>query len=228
MLLRLEDVSKDFDGRSVLEHVHLDVAVGEWVGFIGPNGGGKTTLLNVISRLIAPSSGHVVFDGEDITRRSPSDLQELAIARVFQQPYFNHRIPVLENVALGVRRAKASPALPMTAARLALDAVGFSLSAVDTQRRVDRFQSRLIELARVLVARPRLVLLDEPAAGFDSDERARLKVALNVLRRTGTAVILVEHDHHLVGDLCDRLVSVRDGRLATSEESRSGQELSRA
>jgi ABC-type branched-subunit amino acid transport system ATPase component/ABC-type branched-subunit amino acid transport system permease subunit len=217
-LLRIEDVSVDFGGLRAVNEVSMAVHTGQIVALIGPNGAGKTTLFNVISRLQHASGGRVRLGGEDITRLSPANSARLGMARTFQNLRIFENMDVLENVLVGCHRHEKSGfisggfGLPRqrreeTASRArAMDAlrlVGLDSSAHQPAASLPYGQQRLVEIARALASEPRLLLLDEPAAGMNAAERGYLVDRIRRIRDAGVTVLLVEHDIELVMGLCD-------------------------
>jgi ABC-type branched-subunit amino acid transport system ATPase component/ABC-type branched-subunit amino acid transport system permease subunit len=217
-LLRIEDVSVDFGGLRAVNEVSMAVRTGQIVALIGPNGAGKTTLFNVISRLQHASGGRVWLGGEDITSLSPANSARLGMARTFQNLRVFENMDVLENVLVGCHRhekagfisggfglpkqrreEKASRARALDALRL----VGLDSSAHQPAASLPYGQQRLVEIARALASEPRLLLLDEPAAGMNAAERGYLVDRIRRIRDAGVTVLLVEHDIELVMGLCD-------------------------
>ena len=217
-LLRIEDVSVDFGGLRAVNEVSMAVRTGQIVALIGPNGAGKTTLFNVVSRLQRASGGRVWLGGEDITELSPANSARLGMARTFQNLRIFENMDVLENVLVGCHRhekagfisggfglpkqrreEKASRARAMDALRL----VGLDSSAHQPAASLPYGQQRLVEIARALASEPRLLLLDEPAAGMNAAEREYLVDRIRRIRDAGVTVLLVEHDIELVMGLCD-------------------------
>ena len=217
-LLRIEDVSVDFGGLRAVNEVSMAVRAGQIVALIGPNGAGKTTLFNVVSRLQRASGGRVWLGGEDITELSPANSARLGMARTFQNLRIFENMDVLENVLVGCHRhekagfisggfglpkqrreERASRARAMDALRL----VGLDSSSHQPAASLPYGQQRLVEIARALASEPRLLLLDEPAAGMNAQEREYLVDRIRRIRDAGVTVLLVEHDIELVMGLCD-------------------------
>ena len=217
-LLRMEDISVDFGGLRAVNEVSMTVLSGQIVALIGPNGAGKTTLFNVISRLQRASGGRVWLGGADITDLSPANSARLGMARTFQNLRIFENMDVLENVLVGCHRhekagfisggfglpkqrreEKASRARAMDALRL----VGLESSSHQPAASLPYGQQRLVEIARALASEPRLLLLDEPAAGMNAQEREYLVGRIRRIRDAGVTVLLVEHDIELVMGLCD-------------------------
>ena len=217
-LLRIEDVSVDFGGLRAVNEVSMAVRTGQIVALIGPNGAGKTTLFNVISGLQHASGGRVWLGGEEITELSPANSARLGMARTFQNLRIFENMDVLENVLVGCHRhekagfisggfglpkqrreEKASRARALDALRL----VGLDSSAHQPAASLPYGQQRLVEIARALASEPRLLLLDEPAAGMNAAERGYLVDRIRRIRDAGVTILLVEHDIELVMGLCD-------------------------
>ena len=227
-LLKIEDVSVDFGGLRAVNEVSLTVRAGQIVALIGPNGAGKTTLFNVVSRLQRASGGRVWLGGEEITGLSPAASSRLGMARTFQNLRIFENMDVLENVLVGCHRheraglvsgglglpkqrreEKASRARAMDALRL----VGLDAFAHQPAASLPYGQQRLVEIARALASEPRLLLLDEPAAGMNAAEREYLVDRIRRIRDAGVTVLLVEHDIELVMGLCDWVTVLDYGKL---------------
>ena len=194
-LLEVDDVSKRFGGIVALDGISLDVGAGEIVGLIGPNGAGKTTAFNVITRLSAPDSGDVRFDGETLLRTRPNAVVRRGIARTFQNVELFRGLTVAENVRVGAHARRGESVRH----RLA-DGLPYG-----TQKRV--------ELARALASSPRLILLDEPAGGLNHEEVEDLGAFLRRLRTDfDVTILLVEHHMGLVMGLADRVHVLDFGR----------------
>ncbi len=228
-LLALKDVSVRFGGVTALDSVSLELNRGEILGLIGPNGAGKTTLFNVITGVIPPSSGTVHFDKKPLRGLRPHQRARLGIARTFQNLQLFGSMTVLENVkvpidALGRRNllsdALASP-YTIHAEKATEERAMAMLHVLDLMEHADTLAAdlpvgvqRRVEIARALAMRPRLLLLDEPAAGLDSEETARLVRLLQTIReRFQLSMLLVDHDMSLVMEACDYLYVLDFGKL---------------
>ena len=227
-LLRVEGLGVSFGGVHALHEAGISVAEGAIHGLIGPNGAGKTTALNCVSRLLDPDAGSIRFGGRDLLRVAPHDVARVGIARTFQNVELCRRLPVLDNVLLGLyRRVTASTvafALCLPAARRAeeegrrqalelLELVGCGELAQAVVEGLPYGVLKRVELARALACAPKLLILDEPAAGLGTDERAALVALIRRVRGLGTTVLLVEHDTGLVMSVCDRLTVLDFGRV---------------
>jgi branched-chain amino acid transport system ATP-binding protein len=197
-LLAVNEVTLRFGGIIALDGVSFEVERGQISGLIGPNGAGKTTAFNVITRLYKPDSGDVRFDGKSLLRRPPHRIVSAGIARTFQNIQLFRTMSVLENVLVGAhsRGRKVGPDAALAAA---------AALPYGTQKRV--------ELARALAARPRLLLLDEPAGGMNQDEVRELGEFIRRLRdERDLTILLVEHHMNLVMSVSDHVNVLSFGR----------------
>jgi branched-chain amino acid transport system ATP-binding protein len=226
-LLRLEGLTRRFAGLVAVDGVDMDVAAGGIHAVIGPNGAGKTTLFNLISGLAPPSAGRIVLDGADITALPPERRAAIGLARTFQNIRIFTSMTVLENVMTGLHTRTSAGLggvllrLPgfrveerraVERARAALDVVGLA-DAVDRRAGALSYgDQRRLEIARAMAPEPRLLLLDEPAAGMNPAETEALAVLVRRLRQFGAAVLLVEHDMGFVMDISDRVTVLNFGR----------------
>ena len=207
-LLEVDDVSKRFGGIVALDGISLDVGAGEIVGLIGPNGAGKTTAFNVITRLSAPDSGDVRFDGESLLRTRPNAVVRRGIARTFQNVELFRGLTVAENVRVGAHARRGEHSVDDVIYYVGISSVRHRLAdglPYGTQKRV--------ELARALASSPRLILLDEPAGGLNHEEVEDLGAFLRRLRTDfDVTILLVEHHMGLVMGLADRVHVLDFGR----------------
>ena len=211
-LLEVRDLRKHFRGVKALDGVSLRVLPNEILGLIGPNGSGKTTLLNVVSGILRPTSGTVVVDGRSATGMAVHRVAELGVGRTFQQIRLFRGMTVAENVEVGAVAARlgseGTRRVPRILARTRLAdqaSVPAGTLAYGQQRRA--------EIARALAARPRLLLLDEPAAGMNEAESDSLLVTLRAIRdEESCAIMIVDHDLRLIMRLCDRVHVLAEGQ----------------
>jgi ABC-type branched-subunit amino acid transport system ATPase component len=216
-LLSLRNVTKRFGGVVALDGIDLEIGVGELVGIIGPNGSGKTTLVNVISGLYPPDSGRVALDGRDIVGRPPYRIARSGIGRGFQTPRLIESLTVLDNVAV----ADLAPAVAGEADAASREKSLLASLAKLRLRSVSRLRlgllpggvRRRVEIARAMLGRPRLLLLDEPAAGLTPVEQDELCQVLAEINRDGVAIIVIEHSVAFLGRLAPRLVCLVEGRV---------------
>ncbi len=216
--LEVHDVSVRFGGHAALQQVALTADAGTITGLIGPNGAGKTTLFNVICGLHTPTRGSIRIGGVDVTKLPPFRRARLGLARTFQRLELFGLLTVHENVRLAAR-ASGHPAPDASAAQILerLDVADLGSVRAD---RLPTGQARVVELARALATNPRVLLLDEPASGQDQHETATFSAVLREVADQGVAVVLVEHDVHLVMDVCSRIHVLELGRiLATGTPS---------
>jgi branched-chain amino acid transport system permease protein len=210
VLLQARGVSKHFGGVYALQDVSFDVREGEILGVIGPNGSGKSTFINICSGIVRADGGSIRLAGEDIARLPAWDIHARGVARIFQNVRLWESMSVLENVMLAWR-GTGGDAQAERAAREALDGMGIGFLAHRRAGDLSFGQSRLVELARATVNQPKLLLLDEPAAGLRGGLVMELAGILQRLRAQGTTVLVVEHRIKLVMAMCDRVVVLNLG-----------------
>jgi branched-chain amino acid transport system ATP-binding protein len=232
-LLAAAKVSKVFGGQRAVDDVSFALARGAIGGLIGPNGAGKTTLFNCLTGFLAPSSGQVWLDGQPIAGAAPSRVFAAGLARTFQIPRPFAEMTVLENVMLAptgqlgerfwanwLRPAAVAAQERSTrdAARHWLDFVGLSALEQSAARVLSGGQRKLLELARVMVAQPKLVLLDEPGAGVNPALLDQIVDKVAALNRQGVSFLIIEHNMDLVMSLCSPVMVMAQGRLLVSGE----------
>ncbi|MDP1962874.1 MAG: ABC transporter ATP-binding protein [Reyranella sp.] len=211
-----------FGDRVVLEDISLSFEAGRLSGIMGPNGAGKTTCFNVLTGRYRPDRGRVVFDGADITGRSPQAIARLGIARSFQLMNLFDEFTVFENVAIALPATRArgrnalghaydDPAL-VAEVREVLDTVGLGARADDIAKALPYGERRALEIAVALACRPKLLFLDEPTAGLGSDGRARLAELVRRLKGQVTLVI-IEHDMEFLFSLADDISVIHWGQV---------------
>ncbi len=233
LLLEARGIHKRFGGLTALSDVSLSIRPGEIYGLIGPNGAGKTTLFNVLTGLYVPDGGAFEFAGESLTGRKPHRVVECGIARTFQNIRLFGNMSALENVMVGrhVRtRAGVFGAILRTRgtrneetairrrARELLDYVGIGRQANALSKNLAYGDQRRLEIARALATEPRLLALDEPAAGMNATERNELRRLLEKIRGDGVTLLLIEHDVKLVMGLCDRVAVLDYGKKIAEGE----------
>jgi len=228
VILRLTDVTMRFRGLTALQDVSLDVAAGEIRGIVGPNGSGKTTLFNVVSGLYRPTSGRVLLGERDMTGLRPHVLARHGVARTFQNLRLFPLLSVRENVLVALdqtsvlgawRYAVWQPgvwrhnrALRAEADEL-LDRFGLTAFADSAPGELPYGTQRRVEIARAMARRPRILLLDEPAAGLNGDEVRELRDITRSIRSSGVTVVIIEHNMGLVMSLCERVTVFASGRI---------------
>jgi branched-chain amino acid transport system ATP-binding protein len=214
-LLSVRNVSRRFGGIIAIDDVSLDVEQGEIVGLIGPNGAGKTTLFNVVTRLYKPDSGVLELDGKSLLRTPPYRIVRRGIARTFQNVELFRTMSVVDNVLVGAhtRTKPFAGSAPRTRALEVLDYVGIANVANRPVAGLPFGTLKRVELARALVAEPRLLLLDEPAGGLNHEEVSELGVFIKQLRDDfKLTVLLVEHHMGLVMGIAERIYVLDFGR----------------
>jgi branched-chain amino acid transport system ATP-binding protein len=226
-LLETHHVDKAFGGLRALSSVSLSIERGEIYGLIGPNGAGKTTLFNVVTGLYRCDSGKVLLDGADLIGRKPHQIVEAGVARTFQNIRLFAHMTALENVmvgrhlrtragALGAvlrdRRTRAEEQAIRHRAHELLDYVGLGRHAHAQSKNLSYGDQRRLEIARALATDPKLLALDEPAAGMNATETAALRGLLEQIRADGVTILLIEHDVKLVMGLCDRVAVLDYGK----------------
>ena len=215
-LLQVDDITVRFGGVTALSDVQLDAEQGSITGLIGPNGAGKTTLFNVITGLQEPTAGKVTIDDKDVTSMGTHKRARMGVARTFQRLEVFGSLTARENilVAAEIRRrwAKDRHANCRQATEELLDRVGISHVANERVDALSTGYARLVELGRALATQPRLLLLDEPGSGLDSQETEVFGDLLLELARDGLTILLVEHDVELVMRVCDRIHVLDFGR----------------
>ena len=215
VLLRCDDVHLAFRGVRALAGVSLEVRKGEILGLVGPNGSGKSTLVNIISGYYRPNSGRVLFGGENLVEMEAHRIARLGLARTYQIPRPFPRLTVLENVALAAMFG-ATVSDRATARREAwywLDFVGLAARALALPAQLNLHQRKFLELARALVSRPRLVLLDEVLSGLTPAEIAGANALIREIRNRGTTIVFIEHNMRAVLELTDRLIVLNYGEV---------------
>jgi branched-chain amino acid transport system ATP-binding protein len=227
-MLVLDGVTRDFGGLRVLDRVSFTVADGAISGLIGPNGAGKTTLFNIISGLLRPTKGSVLFDGADITGLSAPEIARRGICRTFQNIRVFGEMTLVENVLVGMHRHFSySPAsmlfrLPARGREerrfrvRALEILAFVRLADKANERAGGLsygEQRRLELARALATEPKLLLLDEPAAGMNPAETEEVMGEIVRISGPGRAICVIEHDMKVIMGICRRIAVLNFGEL---------------
>ncbi|WP_426571948.1 ABC transporter ATP-binding protein [Aquihabitans sp. McL0605] len=209
-ILETHEISVRFGGHMAVNGVSLTVGEGEIAGLIGPNGAGKTTTFNVITGLQAPTRGTVRLDGDDITKVSAHQRARGGIARTFQRLELFGSLTVRDNVRTA---AELRGSDPERVTDELLERVGLTAVAHQRADSLSTGSARLVELARALACRPRVLLLDEPASGLDDGETDRFAEILLDLTTDGLGILLVEHDVPLVMRLCAQITVLNFGEV---------------
>jgi branched-chain amino acid transport system ATP-binding protein len=226
-LLEVHRVDKAFGGLRALSGISLSIERGEIYGLIGPNGAGKTTLFNIITGLYRCDGGKVLLDGAELIGRKPHQIVDAGIARTFQNIRLFAHMTALENVMVGRHlrthagalgavlrgpRTRAEEQAIRQRAHELLDYVGVGRHAQAQSKNLAYGDQRRLEIARALATDPKLLALDEPAAGMNATETAALRGLLEQIRTDGITILLIEHDVKLVMGLCDRVAVLDYGK----------------
>jgi len=226
-LLETKDLTVKFGGLTALDSVTFSIKRGEILGLIGPNGAGKTTCFNAITGVYRPTSGSVMFDGSPLGRIKRYQITRRGIARTFQNIRLWGEMTALENVVVGTdarhktsvpgalirtprHRREEKDAIERAAALLQF--VGIAHRGEEKARNLPYGDQRRLEIARALATEPKLLCLDEPAAGFNPSEKSALIELIQAIRDDGYTVLLIEHDMRLVMGVTDRIVVLEFGR----------------
>jgi len=226
-LLEVDDVTIKFGGLTALDSVSFDIKRGEILGLIGPNGAGKTTCFNVMTGVYQATSGQVRLDGRALGKMKRHQITKLGMARTFQNIRLFKTMTVLENVMVGAdARSRVgllnalfrtplhrhTEAAAKARARELLDLVGIRADEDELAANLSYGDQRRLEIARAMATEPKLLCLDEPAAGFNPAEKQRLMELIRKVRDAGYTVLLIEHDMRLVMGVTDRIVVLEFGR----------------
>ncbi|MDQ0219216.1 ABC transporter ATP-binding protein [Peribacillus cavernae] len=227
MVLEIKNICKNFGGISALTDVSIRINEGEIYGLIGPNGAGKTTMFNIITNMFPPTTGDITFFNRRITGIKPHNITDLGICRTFQNIRLFSQMTTLENVMVGAHcRSKAGvlsgvfrPKSQRTEEQQIrekaielLELVGLSEYHDVVSENLAYGQQRRLEIARAIASDPKLLLLDEPAAGMNETETANLFDLIKQVQARGVTVLIIEHDMPLVMKLCDRITVLNFGK----------------
>jgi branched-chain amino acid transport system ATP-binding protein len=235
-ILDITKVTKQFGGLTAIKDVDLGITTGEIRGLIGPNGAGKTTLFNLITGIYAPTSGRIEFDNNEILegtvlgrfrrRRKPFEITQTGIGRTFQNIRLFQNMTALENVIVGADAHHKTNVIDAIfrfprlhreerdgqhQAEEKLDFVGIHRYANELAGNLSYGDQRRVEIARALATRPKLLLLDEPAAGMNPTEKARLMELISKIRDQDITILIIEHDMKVVMGICDRIAVLDHG-----------------
>jgi ABC-type branched-subunit amino acid transport system ATPase component len=226
-VLEVKNLRKEFGGLMAVFDVSFDVQAGEILAIIGPNGAGKTTIFNLLSGILPPTCGDIRFDGHSLADLKPHTIAGLGLARTFQSVQLFGNMTVLENVMVGYHlkanyglidaafhlpRARREEQNIREQALAQLARVGLEARADEPALSLPFGQQRLLEIARALATRPRVLLLDEAGSGLNQPEKAELERLIRAIRTDGVTVLLVEHDIPFVMSLADRIIVLDYGQ----------------
>jgi branched-chain amino acid transport system ATP-binding protein len=228
MSLHVEELAVRFGGVAALADVSFEVQPGRITSMIGPNGAGKTTAFNVITGFLRPARGRVLFEGLPLTGLRPYQVAERGIVRTFQKTNVFPQVTVFDNVMIGLhlreragliavllgnRRVREEEATLASQAEEILAFVGLAHRRDEAASALPYGEQRLLELAIALAARPRLLLLDEPASGMNPAEKTTVMGLIQRIREQGVTILLVEHDMRLVMGISDQVIVLHGGRV---------------
>ncbi|AMB99850.1 ABC transporter ATP-binding protein [Aerococcus urinaehominis] len=226
MLLTLEHVAKEFGGVVALKDVSFAVKDQEIFGIIGPNGAGKTTLFNMITGVFPVTRGEMTMAGQDINGLKSHEIVKRGISRTFQNIRLFDQMTAIENVVVGMhseldanfmtsifktKAQRQEEAAAFAKAYQLLEMVGLETFAEDLAGSLPYGAQRRLEIARAMAADPKLLLLDEPAAGMNDSETADLMALIRKINDMGVTIIVIEHDMNLMMEICDRIVAINFG-----------------
>jgi branched-chain amino acid transport system ATP-binding protein len=241
-MIVVDSLTKRYGTFEAVTSLSFSVAGGDVVGLIGPNGAGKSTVFNLITGVLPATSGRIMFDGTDITRKVPDQVAKLGIGRTFQLNPLFPDFTVLENVTssfelhphsslfdvfFGTRKYRRNEAFVQEKATEVLELVGLSQEAGELAKNLAHGHQKMLGVARALATKPRLLLLDEPLAGMNPGEIQYSLDAIRGMRDNGITVLIVEHNMQIL-NLCDRVVVISFGKKITEglpEEVRSNAEV---
>lgn len=232
-MLKLEDVTIKFGGLTAVNNVSLEIPEGSIFGLIGPNGAGKTTLFNLISGVYKPTSGKIYFQEKEIEGTTPYKVNELGIARTYQNINPFKKMTTLENVMVGchtkskagifdavfkTRRQREEERDIIEKSMNILEFMGLKDKAYYKASNLSYGEQRRLEISRAMASEPKLILLDEPAAGMNANEKLELNDTIQKMNKLGITVLLVEHDMKVVMNICDTVCVLNYGkRLCVGE-----------
>ena len=234
-LLSIQNLSISFGGLRAVDDFHVEIEKGELYGLIGPNGAGKTTVFNLLTGEYKPNEGIIRLDGEDITGKSTIEINKAGIARTFQNIRLFKQLSVLDNVKIGLHNrhpySMAASLLRLPSyyatekemnerAMELLKVLGLDGDAETLSSNLPYGKQRKLEIARALATGPKLLLLDEPAAGMNPNETQELMKDIRFIRDNfDMTILLIEHDMKLVAGICERLTVLNFGRILTEGDT---------
>ena len=235
-LLEVNNLSISFGGLRAVDDFNLTIEKGELYGLIGPNGAGKTTVFNLLTGVYKPNEGIIRLDGEDITRKSPIEINHAGIARTFQNIRLFKQMPVIDNVKVGLaekykyswiegllhigRYKKIEKEMEDEAIKL-LEVFDLAGEKDTLAANLPYGKQRKLEIARAMATNPKLLLLDEPAAGMNPNETKELMETIELVRnKFDMTILLIEHDMKLVAGICEKLTVLNFGRVICHDETK--------
>lgn len=238
-ILKLEQVNKHFGGLHVTNDISFSVKTNQVTGLIGPNGAGKSTLMNIISGIYAQDSGKVIFDGRDISSVPPHKRSRMGIGRTFQTPRFLQRSNIRDNLLLGSDLSEQKGFVKSFFSRQNMNfekelnrylkVAGFEVELDSDITSLTYGQQKLLEIVRSLLAHPRMILIDEPAAGLNNAEIDDAMALINIAaHELGIGVLLIEHSMDMIMNICKEIVVINFGKMiamGAPEEIASNEEV---
>lgn len=238
-ILRLEHIDKHFGGLHVTNDVTFSVKTGQVTGLIGPNGAGKSTLMNIISGIYAQDTGEVYFNGKEVTKVPPYVRARMGIGRTFQTPRFLQRSNIRDNLLLGCDLFEQKGFVKCFFSRQNthfeeelnryMEVAGFSLDLEKDITSLTYGQQKLLEIVRSLLAHPKLILVDEPAAGLNDKEKEDAMALIDIAAKEyGMGVLLIEHSMDMIMNICAEIVVINFGKVIATgvpEEISSNEEV---
>lgn len=228
ILLEMRKVNKSFGGVVTAENVDLKVESGQIRGLIGPNGAGKTTLLNLISGIYEVDSGNILLCGKDITKLPAYKRSRMGIGRTFQSPRFSTRASIEDNMKVGSDLLNSMGYMQSFFGKRGVDfkkefdelleIAGFTFDWEDDIGALPYGQQKLLEIIRTMLAKPKIMLVDEPAAGLNGQEQDRVCDLLRKALEQGIGVVLIEHSMDMIMSVCDRITVLNFGRVIAEGE----------
>jgi branched-chain amino acid transport system ATP-binding protein len=209
-LLEARGISVRFGGLTALKDISLEVSAGEVLSVIGPNGAGKTTLFNVMTGRVRPNEGAVAFENREIHRDPAFRIAQMGVVRTFQKTEVFQALTLVEGVIAGALARRASD--PEAKAGEALETVGLGSKGDLRADQLSYGDQRLLEIAQALAAQPKVLLLDEPASGMNPSESSHIVRLIGELRDRGFAIVLVEHNMHVVMTISNRVIVLNYGQ----------------
>jgi branched-chain amino acid transport system ATP-binding protein len=226
-ILEVQNLSKDFGGLRALNNLGFDISEGEMVGLIGPNGAGKTTLFNILTGFYHPTSGRVIYDGENLSGLKPYEIVQRGIVRTFQQTILSMDSTVFSNVLMGchmnLRSGVLREFLHTTSAAQDERRIRQQVQEIVEFLELDQLQNelagnlphgrqRVLAIAMALACNPKLLLLDEPVTGMNPVETKTMMDHIQKIREKGVTIIMIEHDMRAVMNICERLIVLNYGQ----------------
>lgn len=238
-ILRLDHVDKHFGGLHVTNDISFSVMTEQVTGLIGPNGAGKSTLMNIISGIYVQDSGEIYFDKKEITKVQPYNRARMGIARTFQTPRFLQRSNIRDNLLLGTDLAERKSFLKSFFSKQSTDfedelnrylnVAGFRVELDNDITSLTYGQQKLLEIVRSLLTHPKMILVDEPAAGLNDKEKDDAMALINIAAKEfGMGVLLIEHSMDMIMNICADIVVINFGKIIATggpEEVSSNEEV---